>query len=117
MSTPSTPSPRLHLRSHGLPLTPELAQHARRRLRFAFARFAGRLERVNVLLADVNAQRGGVDKLCAIALHARGAGSIRVERRASEIGAAIDLAAERAKHALARSFERMVDWRRHRGRR
>jgi ribosome-associated translation inhibitor RaiA len=108
---------RIVMRTHGIPRSPELSGHVERRLRFVLARFDERLERVTVLLSDQNAERGGIDKLCAIAVRSHGGAEVRIEREASDLRTAIDLACERVKQTLTRSFARLTDLRRGRIRR
>lgn len=80
--------------------------HAERRLRFALGRFASRVGRVAVRVADVNGPRGGTDKRCRIVVALGGAGTVVVEDRDADVYAAIDAAADRAGRLVARALHR-----------
>lgn len=85
-------------------------EHVERRIGFALGRFADRIVRVLVTLRDLNGPRGGVDKLCRVAVQMRRLDPVTVTAEASGVHEAIDLAAERAKRAVSRRIDR----RRHR---
>ncbi len=88
--------------THGLKLTSELADYVNRRVRFSMGRFAGRISRLSIRIADVNGPRGGVDKRCDVVVEAGLAQPIVVHERHASLFAAIGLAVERAQRTLRR---------------
>lgn len=99
----------IDLRCRPFELTPALAGHVERRLRFALGRFAGRVQAVSVRLTDDNGPRGGVDKACRLRVHLRGAGLVRVEELDSDLYAAVDRAVARLARGVARALQRRDD--------
>ena len=86
--------------------TPVLKLLIPRRIQFALARFAHAIEAVHVTLADVNGPRGGVDKTCRVRVVGAPVGSFVVEASAADARTALDEAAARAGHTLARALQR-----------
>lgn len=99
------------LRTHGVSPDPELFARVQRRLGYALSRFAPRVRFVRVLLADENGPRGGNDKRVRIDVELHRRGRVVVEDLASDLVAAVDLAARRAARAVERSIKRPL-WRR-----
>jgi ribosomal subunit interface protein len=97
----------LDIRGLNLSLTPYLLEHVERRLRFALARFDGRVTRVAVRVSDVTGAGGGVDKRCRIAVRLRPVGEIIVEDAGADLYAAIDVAAERIGRSVRHEVERL----------
>ncbi len=89
-----------------IPVTPAIAAHVSRRVGFALGRFAPRLGRVAVRLADVNGPRGGADKRCRIMVTLGRGGPVVVEEQDADLYAAVDAATGRAGRAVARSLAR-----------
>ena len=85
---------------------PELATHVERRLRFALARFSGRIGRVNVFLADQNGPRGGVDKTCRIIVRLLDGGDVVAEVSDVDWAVAVDRATTRIGHTTGRELAR-----------
>lgn len=79
---------------------------ANRRLLFALSRFDSKVERVSMVVADVNGPRGGSDKLCEVTVKLRGLPAVRVSSEDSGVEAAIGHAADRTARAVARALER-----------
>jgi ribosomal subunit interface protein len=96
----------IDVRCRPFELTPALAGHVQRRLRFALGRFAARVAAVRVRLTDDNGPRGGVDKACRVRAHLRGAGLVRVDEIDADLYAAIDRAAARLSRGVARALDR-----------
>ena len=86
----------------GLALSALLRRHVARRLGFALDRHQHALRRAIVRLQDLNGPRGGVDKACTIELQRGGAAPLFVRAVAADAQGAVDAAARRAAHALAR---------------
>jgi ribosomal subunit interface protein len=97
---------KIEMRTHGFPATPGLREHVARRLEFALDRFADRIARVRVALADVNGPRGGEDKSCRIEVRLRGGRAVRATAVHADAYAAIDGAAHRVAHGVSRAIER-----------
>jgi hypothetical protein len=98
---------KLTLRFRGIPPTPTLRDQVRRRLAFALSRFATEVRAVDVLVADLNGPRGGVDKLCRMRLVAS-TGELVIDERDTSLEAAVSLAAGRAARTLARTLDRRL---------
>jgi putative sigma-54 modulation protein len=86
-----------------------LPDHIERRLRFALARFGGRVEKVVVFLQDRNGPRGGVDKVCRILAKVQGCGAIMATVADSDWTAAVDRATTRIGHTVSRQIGRLRD--------
>ncbi len=97
---------RIHVQSRALEHTEALHGYVQRRLLFALSRFGARVQSVRVRLDDLNGPRGGIDKRCQIDAHLGPWGDVRIEQSAGEVHAAIDRAADRLQHAVAREMER-----------
>jgi putative sigma-54 modulation protein len=70
------------------------------------ARFADRIGRVTIYLADMNGPRGGVDKRCNIAVQLVGGKTVRVGNTNTHLVAAIYYATDRAAQAVGRESKR-----------
>jgi len=77
-----------------------------RRVEFALGRFSDRVRSIESRMLDLNGPAGGVDKLCAITVHAQGVEPIRVRAIASDLYEAIDRAAHLAGAQLTRALDR-----------
>jgi ribosomal subunit interface protein len=97
---------RVHVHSRSFELTEALRVHGERRLLFALSRFGRQVRAVRVVLDDVNGARRGIDKRCQIVAQLVPGGDVRVEQLDGDLYAAIDRAADRAHHAVAREIER-----------
>lgn len=95
------------LKDHSVRRPAALADHIERRLRFALARFGGRVEKVIVFLQDHNGPRGGVDKMCRILAKVRGCGAVMATIVDSDWTAAVDRATTRIGHTVSRRIERL----------
>jgi putative sigma-54 modulation protein len=104
---------RVNVYGHNLELNADLREHAGRRIQFALARFSRRIREVKVRLTDVNANRGGPDKLCRIVARLIPTGTVVVEDVDVSAYAAVALAAERAGRSVARELRRRLELRRH----
>jgi putative sigma-54 modulation protein len=95
------------LKDKGVVRPRELPDHIERRLRFAIARFQGRVEKVLVFLHDHNGPKGGIDKVCRILVKTRGCGSVIAAVVDSDWFVAVDRATTRIGHSLGRHIERI----------
>ena len=93
---------------HGkdIPITEQLRGHIQRRLSFALERFARRIRKVRVSVCDLNGPRGGVDKLCLVAIALIPSKTIVIEERDSSLYVAIDRAGDRAGTSIGRRLKR-----------
>jgi ribosomal subunit interface protein len=88
----------------GVTISQALANHIRSKLAGCQRRFADRVTRVEVHLKDVNAHKGGVDKICAMEAHPAGLDVVRVDSQAEDAYKASHGAAEKLERALERRF-------------
>ena len=92
--------------SKGLVAADGMRARAVRRLHFALDRFADRVTRVRVRLADVNGPRGGLDIQCLIQVWVAGVGVLMVKVTAADADTAIDRGAGRIHRLVARQLDR-----------
>lgn len=97
---------RIHIHARGFALTEALRIHGERRLLFALSRFGRQVLAVKMALDDLNGARGGIDKRCQVVVGLVAGGGLRVEQLDGDLYAAIDRAADRAHHAVAREVGR-----------
>ena len=96
----------IEIRGRDFPFTEALADHARRRLAFAFSRFSASVRRVVLRLEDLNGPRGGEDMMCRIVLQLSQGGTVMTEDRGADAYAVITRAADRSGRRLARLLGR-----------
>jgi ribosome-associated translation inhibitor RaiA len=94
------------IRTRSLEFAPHLYDHVRRRLAFALSRLGPLIRAVDVLVADTNGPRGGVDKLCRIRVRGDELPPIVVEAADADIVTAIDVASDRVGRAVVRTRDR-----------
>jgi ribosomal subunit interface protein len=94
------------IRGKDIPITEQLRGHIQRRLSFALERFAGRIRKVRINVADLNGPRGGVDKRCRVAIVLIPSRTIVIEERDSNIYVAIDRIGDRAGTCIGRRLKR-----------
>lgn len=87
-------------------LDESLQELAERRIRFALSRFDSRVSRIELVVADENGPRGGVDKFCRLTVRLKRAREVVIKDRDESIGACISRVAERAARSVAREIER-----------
>lgn len=90
----------------GVEMSSEQREHVETRLHFALGRFAPRVTRVAIHLADVNAKRGGVDKRCRMIAKLPGVADVIIEDHDSSLLALVDRVADRLGHTVSRRLER-----------
>ncbi|HCZ17052.1 MAG TPA: 30S ribosomal protein S30 [Candidatus Accumulibacter sp.] len=96
--------------ARGFDLTTKVREHIERRLRFAFDRAHPYVNRISVVLSDVNGPRGGEDKSCRIRVSVVGAADVLIDDCQSDISVAIDRAVDRAGRTLARRLARQREY-------
>lgn len=102
----------LDVRSVNVPVSRAVEGHVERRLSTSLRRFFGRVENVTVKLMDLNGPRGGMDKRVRVAVGIAGAPQVVVQESSTDLYQAIDAAASRAKHAVARVIDKVRTTRR-----
>lgn len=102
---------KLEIRGRDVQITETLRAYIERRLRFALDRFAVRIGKVRLRVADVNGSRGGVDKHCRLEIWLGRTSPINLESRASSIRAAIDSIARKVGRVIARRVNRRHEFR------
>ncbi|MFQ5463507.1 MAG: HPF/RaiA family ribosome-associated protein [Phycisphaerae bacterium] len=90
---------------HG-PLNPALEDQLVRRLRFALARFGGRIRLIRATLEDLNGPRGGEDQHCRIEVSLVPSCTIMAEATDAEVASAVGRAAERAARRVRDALDR-----------
>jgi len=103
---------RLEIRGTNFALTPAIREHADRKLRAALNRFETRVSLVSVRVGDLNGPRGGADNICRVSISCESLSPILIEDVGDDLYAAISRAADRAGHAISRSFARAQSERR-----
>jgi ribosome-associated translation inhibitor RaiA len=103
------------IQTRGFAMTDGIRAHCERRLRFALGARSARVKQVSVRLTDVNGPRGGVDKRVTLKAVLPGAQPVVINQDDADLYAAIDRAAERLSHALARRLDRVWRLRRDHG--
>ena len=100
---------RVHIKVVGLPGAAQLRRFTSRKLDVALSCFADRIEGASVRLLDINgADRGGVDKLCHIALTLKRHSAVVIEELGSNIQRSIERATERLHQRVSRQLARVV---------
>jgi putative sigma-54 modulation protein len=97
---------KLLLKFHSIPRQPQLEEHVRYRANFEMGRFARRLLRLDVTLADENGPRGGIDKTCRITARLRDLAPVVISTTDSSERDAVDRSFHRLRRAVARALER-----------
>jgi ribosome-associated translation inhibitor RaiA len=96
-------------------LTEALQSYIERRLHFSLGRFGRRVGRVRVRITDVNALRGGTDKVCHVSAELLPSGGTLIQEAAdANLYAAIGRAAEGIGRCFARALGRNRERRRNR---
>ncbi len=99
----------IDVQSLGFPITLALADHARRRLRFALTRHNDRIRRVVVRLGDENGPRGGADKFCRIRVYLIDAPVAVIVDIGSDLYAVIDRTVDRVGRVVVKHLDRSRD--------
>ena len=99
----------IEIQARGFTLTQALRGYIERRLRFALSARYAQIERVRVRLSDINGPRGGCDMRCHLQVLLPGQTAVVIEDTQSNLYAAIDRAADRARRTLTRRLSRQRD--------
>jgi ribosome-associated translation inhibitor RaiA len=87
-------------------LTDAIERYVEGRIKLSLATASDRINTVSVRLADINGDRGGIDKRCRIVIWLRNSRTIVIEAVDPDLYAAVDAAASRAKEAVWRQIKR-----------
>jgi len=93
---------KVEVKGRHLDVSEPLRAYAQRRLQFAIGSFEPRIVRAEVCLADVNGPKGGVDKLCVIAVFLGRIGWVFATADSASAYSAIDRAASRIRTGVVR---------------
>jgi ribosomal subunit interface protein len=102
-------SMQIEVQARNFSLTQALHGYVRRRIGFALSARHPHIERIQVLLCDVNGPRGGRDKRCQVRVALPGQATVVIEDIESNLYRAIDRAADRTSRTVARRLERQRD--------
>ena len=83
----------------------EIEELLDRRLRFALSRFQPKVQRVGVVLEDVNGPRGGIDQLCRITVKLNGVADVVITEQESDVAKCICHAVDRTGRAVSRAVQ------------
>jgi len=97
----------LNVVGHHVNVTDGIATHAQTRFEAALGQHDRWIQHVTVRLEDLNGPKGGLDKRCHASIRLKAGADIEVEERQSDIYAAINLAADRAKVAVGRKVDKI----------
>jgi putative sigma-54 modulation protein len=92
----------VEVKGRRLDVSKALRAYAERRLHFAIGSFEPRIIRAEICITDVNGPKGGIDKLCAIAVCLVGTGWVFATADSANAYSAIDGAASRMRTVVAR---------------
>ena len=96
----------LTITDHGDLLDDAMRKVAERRLLFALSRFDSRILKVELMVADENGPRGGVDKVCRVRVSLKRASDVVIRDRDANLVSCLSRVADRVGRAVARSIER-----------
>lgn len=91
----------LHIRCRKLKVADELSNFIEGRLTRALNRFEPRIQRIAVLMVDVNGPKGGIDKALRISVRLSGCDKVVLTAFGSDLPLMIDKAACRVKRRVA----------------
>lgn len=92
--------------ARGVERSPALEEHVHARLERLERRFGDRLTRVLVFLKDVNAAKGGIDKVCTMEARPAGYDPVAVEVQHDDLYTAVREAGGKLEKALQNRFAR-----------
>jgi ribosomal subunit interface protein len=90
----------------GIHISEALRNHIRDRLSRVERRFGDRITRIEVYLKDVNARKGGVDKVCTLEAHPAGLQPVAVEADSEDVYLAVQDSARKLEKALEHRIAR-----------
>lgn len=90
----------------GVERSPALEEYVRERLARLDRRYGERVTRIRIFLKDVNAGKGGVDKVCTMEARPAGLGPVVVEAQDEDLYAAVRDAEGKLERALNHRLDR-----------
>ena len=96
----------LEIQARQIELTDILQAHVKRRLEFALGTRFDQIQRINVMLSDINGPRGGNDKRCQLIISMAGQPNVVIEDVQAHLKVAIDRAASRASRTVTRRLSK-----------
>ena len=100
---------KISVRTRDVNLNEEFHRRVQRKVESAVDRLKERIDRIAVLLSDVNGPRGGVDKICHMTADVRGLGTILITATGSDLFEAVANAADRLGYRIHTNVERRRD--------
>lgn len=97
----------LTISSRNTDLTQSIREHVQDRLFAALDQHAGRVQRVTVMLEDVNGPRGGMDQVCRVAVKLNSGQILHHERQGLDLYANVSLVADKVKRRVGRAVSRL----------
>lgn len=98
----------LSIRTRDVELDDEIRELVERRVHFALDTFQDRIESVGVYFMDLNGPKGGVDKICQLAVRVKGVGELVVLERGPRLVNTLNRAARRLKYRVSEEIRRTV---------
>ena len=95
---------KLLIRTRDFELTDEIRDRFTRRVELALDAYASHIEDIQIYVMDLNGPKGGVDKLCQLAVRTRQSGELALREVATTFDAALSRASRRMKHRLSRTL-------------
>ena len=106
----------LHVQAANFSLTEAIAAHAQLRLSNALDQHARLIDRVVVMLRDLNGPKGGLDMEVDVTVRTHRGGIVVIKEIQSDLYTAISHAADRVKNAVGRLAGKRLERRRQRRR-
>lgn len=98
----------IEIQARNFPVTQALREHIERQLGYALKSCYRHVKRILVRLSDINGPRGGNDKRCHLEVSLQGR-SVVIRDTEADMYLAINRAAARAGHTVARRLKRKRD--------
>jgi ribosomal subunit interface protein len=99
----------INIQARGFRLTAALRDYVSTKLEKTRQRYRDQIPKISVTLQDINGPRGGEDMRCKIIFTVDGQRPLVIQETAEDMYDAIAIAANRAKWAVTRQFERLQD--------
>ncbi len=96
----------MDIATRNVPMGKALKELVERRLGFALSRFASRISRMRVTVADLNGPRGGIDKRCTVEVQLASAGTLTADVADETLESAISRAADRIARRVREELHR-----------
>jgi ribosomal subunit interface protein len=97
----------IHIRSRNFALSDSVRANMARRLQFCLGRFALRINKVAVQIAEFNGPKGVHEKQCRIQVRLRPRGTLSAEYTDENLYAAFDCASGFVERAVTRAIQRI----------